>query len=76
MKTVATEMTATDRRYGYAIGVDGLVSLSDASALLGGVSRSTLDRLALAGSIRKARVGGKVCYCRRSLSEYIRTTEV
>jgi|688.fasta_scaffold483403_2 excisionase family DNA binding protein len=71
----------TDTKWGYRVGVDGLVDIAEAAKLLGGVHRRTVERMAKDGLLRRCEIGragkqrGRIKICRRSLMDYIRSTE-
>lgn len=77
---MATKITAVtdnnaDTSYGYAFGIDGVVSMQETCKLLGDVSRDTVDRLCEARKLRRGKTDGLVRICRRSLTNYIRSLE-
>lgn len=64
-----------DKRYGYAFGCEGTVSLKDAMEALGKVSRATIDRRLEKGLLRKGKDGGRVVICAKSLRNYLHSLE-
>lgn len=64
-----------DDAYGYTFGVDGVVSRETAQQLLD-CHHATLYRLCKKGLIRRGRLGKRARFCRRSITEYMRSLEV
>lgn len=76
MVTAAKDnMSETDALFGYEFGVEGTVSREEATRILASCHRTTLWRLWKSGAIRKGRVAGKTAYCRRSILNYLKSTE-
>ena len=74
----AEKWNAADQDAGYPFGVDGLMSVVEACAFLGGISHDTLYRRCAEGKIRRGRHAGngKACFCRRSMAEYAHGLEL
>ncbi len=75
MAKKAAVQSAVDKRFGYEFGCDGLVSMSEARKLLGGVSRDTVKRLGANLKIRLGKSPNLIMVCARSLREYIKSLE-
>lgn len=71
-------VSPADDHFGYPFGVDGLMSIEEACDFLGKISRDTLGRLVAEGSIRKGHFPkrNKAVVCRRSVTEYAKSTEI
>ncbi|MDB5344334.1 MAG: DNA-binding protein [Schlesneria sp.] len=69
--------SAADKSWGYVFGVDGLMSCEQATAFLGDLSRSSMERLVEGGKIRQGRPKprGFLKFCRRSVREYAQSLE-
>lgn len=67
--------TEADRAYGWKFGVCGVVRVSKARELLGGISRFTVAKLAREGKIRYGHVGGVKVICVFSIRRYIEAAE-
>jgi hypothetical protein len=67
-----------DKHFGYAFGCDGLASIKETCALLGGVHRDTITAKVRAGFLRKGRHvdGNKAVVCRKSIKEYVARMEL
>ncbi|WP_010587880.1 hypothetical protein [Schlesneria paludicola] len=74
MRTTHKLETATDRKWGFPYGVDGLLSFEKTQELLGGMSRTSIERHVKSGLLRKGG-SGKVYFCKRSVYDFIRTLE-
>lgn len=71
----ANEKTSpAEEAYGYPFGVDGVVNKTTAQELLA-CHHATLYRLCKKGLIRRGRLGGRARFCRRSITNYLRTIE-
>jgi hypothetical protein len=68
-----TESPAT-KNWGYEFGVDGLWNLEQVSEHLGGMGRSTIERLVDKGKLRRGKQG-RVYFCRRSVIEFAKSIE-
>ena len=71
---IAKIESAADKKWGWSFGCDGLMSFEQAQEYLGGMSRSSIDRHAEAGRIRKGR-SGKIYFCKRSVIEFAKSLE-
>ena len=69
------KMSETDRIFDYEFGCDGTVSMEEAKRILADCHRVTLWRLWKSGVLRKGRVAGKTAFCRRSILNYLKSTE-
>lgn len=76
MATKKDNLSETDRIFDYEFGCDGTVSTEEAKRILVGCHRTTLWRLWKSGVLRKGRVAGKTAYCRRSILNYLKSSEV
>lgn len=80
---VEEKLTASDEQYGYRYGCEGIISIQGAAKFIG-VHENTIRRLCNDGFLRKGkRPYGtenkeklkRVVVCRRSLREYVESTE-
>ncbi|TWU12880.1 hypothetical protein CA54_17060 [Symmachiella macrocystis] len=76
--TTENKLTGADKEWGYRFGVNGLMSVDEACAFLGGIHGETLKRKSNDGLVRRGRHpnGRTLAYCRRSVIEYIAQMEV
>ncbi len=74
-RTIVSDASPADRKWGYRFGVDGIVSCNDAREMLGGLSRSVLDKRAAQGLVRRGKEGGRTVFCIRSLKMYLNSIE-
>jgi hypothetical protein len=80
MTTVVREHSPAEKRWGYAFGIDGVVSSSAAREMLGGVCLRTLkeyaaDNLIRIGYRKPGVPSSGITVCRRSLMAYIASCE-
>lgn len=71
--SIVTEINA-DSEHGYAFGVDGLLSVSEAAEALK-VSTRTVFSLLQSGHLRRGKIVRRTVVCRRSLQKYIQSLE-
>lgn len=64
-----------DLKWGYPFGVDGVVGSEAAAALLD-CHRTTLYTLCNDGKIRRGKLNNRAKFCRRSITDYLRSLEV
>lgn len=74
MISIHKELRPADEAYGYPFGCDGLCTIKEAMAFLG-VGRSTIERRAKDGRLRRGKIGPIVRICKRSLMEYANSIE-
>ncbi len=66
-------VTQEDQDWGFSFGIDGCLSTEQACRFLGDIHRTTAERWAREGSIRKRSHGErKSMYCLRSLRVFLR----
>lgn len=75
LTVVNTSETESDRKWGYRFGVEGIVSLEEAAAMLAGCSTRTVERRIEQGLIRPGKHGGRLVICKQSLLDYIASLE-
>ena len=69
------KLEGADRTWGFAFGVDGVVSIREACRLMS-IGRSTLYQLFEQEKLRRGNIGRKVVVCRRSIDEHLKLAEV
>ena len=74
MVTASETMSPAERKFGYPFGVDGVIGRKQAEQLLA-CHTATLYRLCQKGIVRRGRLGGRARFCRRSITEYLRSIE-
>lgn len=75
MAVAKSKTSPAEDAYGYPFGVDGVVGVDTASALLD-CHRTTLYRLSRQGHIRRGKLNRRARFCRRSITDYLRSLEV
>jgi hypothetical protein len=67
-------LSPADRKFGYEFGAEGVVSLKTACEMLD-MHRGSVWRLYKAGLIRRNNIRSKPKFCRRSILNYLKSTE-